>query len=99
MLVLPLTLCVLVQAENETKMKNETYIVVAYRWGERKNHSYTLGVFNKKYAAIKCADGHTEYRGGKYACVVEKCIMNDFENDTDNYTTEIYRTKSAMCSK
>jgi len=30
---------------------------------------------------------------------VEKCVMNEFENDADNYTTEIYRTKSAMCSK
>lgn len=58
-----------------------------------------LAYSTKKHAAIKCADSHTEYRGGKYACVVEKCVMNEFENDADDYTTEIYRTKSAMCSK
>lgn len=78
-------------------MKNEIYVVTAYRWGKVENHSYTLGVFNKKHAAINCADTHTQYRGGKYACVVEKCIMNDFNNDNDNYTTEIYKTKSSMC--
>ena len=73
------------------------YVVIAYRWGENSNHSYTLGVFNKKHAAIKCADSHTEYRGGKYACVVEKCEINKFDDDVDCYTTEVYRTKSAMC--
>ena len=80
-------------------MKEEIYVVVAYRWGKRENHSYTVGVFNEKQAAIKCADSHTAYRAGKYACVVEKCVLNDFENDAADYTIEIYRTKSAMCSK
>jgi hypothetical protein len=81
------------------KNKNEIYVVIAYRWGKSENHSYTLGVFKKKHAAIMCADTHTQYRGGKYACVVEKCVMNEFNNDDDEYTTEIYRTKSSMCNK
>lgn len=80
-------------------MKQEVYVVIAYRWGNRENHSYTAGVFNKINSAIKCADSHTEYRGGKYACVVEQCVMNEFENDKDEYTKEIYRTKSALCDK
>lgn len=79
-------------------MKDEVYVVIAYRWGQRENHSYTLGVFNQEDTAIKCADSHTEYRAGKYACVVEKCVMNEFQNDSDQYMTEIYRTKSLLCT-
>ncbi len=79
------------------KNTNDIYVVIAYRWGENSNHSYTLGAFNKKHAAIKCADSHTEYRGGKYACVVEQCVINEFDDDADGYTKEVYRTKSAMC--
>ncbi|MEX0595701.1 MAG: hypothetical protein WD512_04305 [Candidatus Paceibacterota bacterium] len=75
-------------------MKNEIYIVTAYRWGERSDHSYNLGVFTKKHKAQKVADSHRDYRGGKYACVVEKCVPDNFDNDSDIYTTEIYRAKS-----
>lgn len=77
-------------------MKNEIYIVTAYRWGNRKDHSYNLGVFTKKDKAQKVADSHRDYRGGKYACVVEKCILNHFENEEDFYTTEIHRAKSGQ---
>lgn len=73
-------------------MKNEVYIVTAYRWGDRSNHSYTVCVFNSKHMAIECANNHAIYRGGKYECVVEKCVINDFNNEYDRYTTEIYRT-------
>ena len=38
--------------------------VFADRWGERENHSYIVGVFSKKYAAIKCAQEEELYRGG-----------------------------------
>lgn len=77
----------------------EIYIVTAYRWGERENHSYVLGAFFKKHSAIKCADEHTKYRGGKYACSVEMAIEGKFDNDSDNYTKEIYKTKSSLCQK
>ena len=79
------------------KQTKEIYVVIAYRWGENSNHSYTLGAFNKKHAAIKCADSHTAYRGGKYGCVVEQCVINEFDDDNDDYTNEVYRTMSAMC--
>lgn len=76
-------------------MKNtEIYIVTAYRWGDRESHSYNLGVFQKKHKAKKVADEHSMYRGGKYACVVDSCILNHFNNGDDNYTSEIYRAKS-----
>ena len=75
------------------------YVVVAYRWGEQANHSYSIGVFDDKQLAIDAAESHTTYRGGKYACVVEECTLNFFDNDTDSGIVEIYRTKSALCSK
>lgn len=76
----------------------EIYIVEALRWGKRENHSYTVGVYSKKAAAIKHADKHTEYRGGKYACVVwEMDLMDKFNGDGDcNEDKEIYRTKSVI---
>ena len=77
--------------------KNKIYTVIAYRYGDNSSHSYTLGVFNKKEKAIKCADSHTEYRGMKYSCHVEQCELNGFDNDKDEYTKTVYKTKSAMC--
>ena len=74
-------------------MKTEIYVVIAYRWGDKEMHSYTLGAFNKKAQAIKCADSHTQYRGGKYSCVVETCVLNEFNNNSNDYITEVYRTK------
>ena len=71
----------------------EIYVVIAYRCGEKANHSYTLGAFDTKDAAVKCAESHADFRGGKYDCVVEKCILNKFENNWDWYTEEIYRAK------
>lgn len=46
------------------------YTVHAYRWGDRELHSYTVGVYSKKAAALKAAEAETEYRGGKYECEV-----------------------------
>lgn len=75
-------------------MKSEIYIVTAYRWGDQSDHSYNLGVFTKKAQAIKCAESHAQYRGGKYACVVDACTVDTFDNDNTEYTKEIYRAKS-----
>ena len=72
----------------------EVYVVIAYRWGDRANYSYTLGAFDTKDAAVKCAESHVNFRGGKYDCVVEKCILNQFENNWDNYTEEIHWAKA-----
>ena len=76
------------------KNSNEMYVVIAYRFGNNSLHSYTVGVFNKKDIAIKCAESHADYRGGKYACVVECCMLNEFSNETSFFTTEVYRAKS-----
>ena len=47
--------------------KGVLYIVTMYRWGDRDGHSYVLGIYTKKNAAIKAAECESEYRGGKYA--------------------------------
>ena len=37
-------------------MKPTVYTVHAYRWGDRECHSYSVGVYSKKHAALKAAD-------------------------------------------
>lgn len=80
--------------KTDIKKPNYIYVVTAYRWGEQSNHSYLLGAFQKKHKAMMVADEHCAYRGGKYACVVEQCIINEFDNEKDEYSKEIYRAKS-----
>lgn len=59
------------------------YTVAAYRWGERDNHSYIVGVYSKKAAALKAAQAEQDYRGGnKYACeVLEWTLDEGIEED------------------
>lgn len=59
--------------------KNKVYSVSAYRFGDRKAHSYQVGVFSKKMKAFKCADEHREYRGGKYECEVIEWTLDDVD--------------------
>lgn len=51
-------------------MKQTVYTVHAYRWGDRELHSYTVGVYPKKHAALKAAEVEASWRGGKYECEV-----------------------------
>lgn len=51
-------------------VKPTIYTVHAYRWGDRQCHSYSVGVFSKKHAALKAAQTESDYRGGKYECEV-----------------------------
>ena len=67
--------------------KEINYVVTAYKWGFNDTHSYILGVFSKKDKAIEVADSHRDYRGGKYSCVVDECIVNEFENEFPSFTT------------
>ena len=78
------------------KKGDAVYIVTAYRRGERENHSYVVGCFLQGKQAKECADSHTEYRGGKYACAVEMVKFGVFNNDDDSYSETIYKTKASM---
>lgn len=81
-------------------MKEFAYVVTAYRWGNQNDHSYLVGVYSTPEKAIEVADSHTIYRGGKYACWVEKAIVDlyDEEQSDSLMGTEpdtIYMTKSS----
>ena len=58
-------------------MKDKIYTVHAYRWGDRERHSYSVGVFRKKARALKEAEEHSVYRGGKYECEVIEWSIDD----------------------
>lgn len=57
-------------------MINIVYTVHAYRWGNRENHSYLVGVYSKKEKALKAAYIEEDFRGGKYKCEVLEWIIN-----------------------
>lgn len=42
------------------------YTVIMYRWDNRNNHSYLLGVFSNRELATKAAIDEIRDRGGKY---------------------------------
>ena len=66
-------------------MKPTIYTVHAYRWGDRECHSYSVGVYRKKHAALKAADKEADYRGGKYECeVLEWTLDNGMEGNHGN---------------
>lgn len=72
----------------------EAYVVIARRWGERDSHSYPIGIFAKKHKAIKSAEQHADYRGGKYACIVYEATVDKLYGDLGNNLPEVYRAKS-----
>lgn len=60
----------------------KTFVVTAYRWGQRNAHSYVVGAFESFDAAKACADAHVDYRGGKYGCeVVEAKLWSEVKGD------------------
>ena len=63
--------------------KNKVYTVHAYRWGDRDNHSYSVGVFSRKTKALNEAEDHRVHRGGKYECEVIEWSVDD----TSSYKT------------
>ena len=73
---------------------HKVYVITAYRWGDRENHSYLVAVSFDQTRAEEIAHDHCQYRGGKYACVVESVVIDDFDNDADEYSEEVYRAKS-----
>lgn len=62
-------------------MKQNIYTVHAYRWGDRELHSYLVGVYKKKHAALKCAEAEEQWRGGKYECEVLEWLPDGANED------------------
>ena len=54
------------------------YIVTMYRWGNKENYSYTLGVYSTKILATKAGREEQKYRGGlKYVPEVVAYCLDD----------------------
>lgn len=49
---------------------NETFVAIAYRWGDLNNHHYIVYAGQDEQKAIALAKNEPDYRGGKYGCVV-----------------------------
>lgn len=77
-------------------MKTKLYIVIAYRYGSTEDHSYPLGVFNKKHKAIITADEETRQRGGKYGCRVYEVEMGKYYESVFDDPKIVYKTKSVF---
>ncbi len=65
--------------------KNKIYVITMYKWGERINHSYVLGVYTKKALAISEADKEEQDRAGKYMSE----ILEYNPNETNSQPKEI----------
>ena len=61
-------------------MKQTVYTVFAYRWGDRENHGYIVGVYSKKHAALKAAQVESDFRGKKYECEVLELAVDGNTN-------------------
>lgn len=56
------------------------HVVQAYRWGDRENHSYVVGVYDTKEQAIIAADKEEDSRGIKYKCAIISTSLNERHN-------------------
>lgn len=65
-------------------MSKTIYTVHAYRWGDRECHSYSVGVYSHKHAALKAAQTESDYRGGKYECEVLEWTLDSGREGNHN---------------
>lgn len=82
-----------------SKMSKTIYTVHAYRWGGRECHSYSVGVYSNKHAAMKAADIEEDYRGGKYRCEVLEWLLDsgrEGNHDTAPKTVKPLPAASAL---
>ncbi len=67
-----------------------------YRWGNRENHSYPLGVFSKKEIAEHIAQCEEDGRGGKYTAEIKEIKVNcilypmGFDDEKDERRFPVY---------
>jgi hypothetical protein len=52
------------------------FVVTAYRWGSRKDHSYVVGVFESADIALTSATNEESFRSNGYVCEVVEMRMN-----------------------
>lgn len=61
------------------------YVVTAYQFGNKDNHSYVVGVFDSFEKALISSEGEEEDRGGKYSCEILEVKVNHFPYWTDAF--------------
>ncbi len=72
--------CREVSESTEAPCYAKLFTVHAYRWGDRSNHSYPVGVFTT-IGEAKAAKVDEEYeRGGKYECEIYEWRANRGRN-------------------
>jgi len=52
-------------------------IVHAYRWGDREQHSYHVGVFDTEKHAMRASEGEEDERRGIYRCEIYRTTINN----------------------
>ena len=57
------------------------FVAQAYRFGESDGHSYVVGGYPKKYAAIKAAEEEEDFRGHKYGVAVNQVPLGTSIHD------------------
>lgn len=86
-----------ISAGNVKPPTNPIFIVNSYKWDDRDNHPYTVGVFTDPKKAKECADSHAEYTGEKYVVTVERLLLNTYSEEDESFKAkEVYLSKSSL---
>jgi len=76
------------------------WVVTAYLWGCRDNHSYVVGVYITKEAAIQACELEATFRGGKYGVEAVKIpLETSWKEWTSQPRPERYYVESAYVGK
>lgn len=76
------------QTMEKVDAEKTVYVVTAYRWGNRENHSYIVGAFTDLDKANEIADDEEDHRGGKYECEIAGITL-----DAENNSSRVYHRK------
>lgn len=79
---------------------SDIYVVTMYRWGNKENHSYPLGVYTTLDTAKREGDKELDYRGGKYYPEVTQHIVDhELKEDKDGFWIQDgYRLAATRCN-
>lgn len=64
------------------------YVVTAYRWADKREHSYVVGCFTDQKLALAAVAAEEKYRAEKYKCEVLEVPLN---NRLDEGAVECFR--------
>lgn len=65
------------------------YVITAYRWGNRENHSYVVGISFEADQARAMATEEEDERGGKYACEILELPFGSREEEDVEVVVEL----------